>query len=120
MAGVPTLDKGRYSNAEELNRGCTEGSPTARLPGVRFWFLYWVLYQGEPVVLCVAIPGIPEVAQRNPGFFSCTDLLIGSRHSLNRFHGWYHGASPSFCFPKSMSSDLAIISLLLCRASGKM
>ena len=48
--------------AEELDRGCTEGSPTLRMPGVKLWFRNGVDHQGEAMVFCISVPGVPEVA----------------------------------------------------------
>ena len=47
---------------KEFYRGRTEGSPTAGVFSVSFWLRYGVAHQGEPVVLRVAVPGVPEVA----------------------------------------------------------
>ncbi len=58
----PLWTRDAVAMTEELDRGCTEGSPTACMPGVTFWFRYGILHQGEPIVLCVAVPGVPEVA----------------------------------------------------------
>src|SRR5579872_3391624 len=76
----PLWTRDAIAMAKKLHRGRAEGSPTAGMLGANLWFRYRIAHQNQPIVLCVAVPGVPEVAQRNPGFLSRTNLLIGSRH----------------------------------------
>src|SRR3979409_2619863 len=69
---------------EELNGGCTEGSPLVGVFCLLLWSCQRLAHQVGPDVFCIPVPRIGKVAKSGPGIFFLTDLLVSPCHGLNR------------------------------------